>query len=82
MTNQEFYNRLDEICLRLHQLGLDAEAARISVLLHEVAWTTTSELFPVLEAALRNVLASPSAEKLSEELKEDLAACITLLGGT
>lgn len=79
INNQEFYTRLDETCLRLREVGLDAEAGRISHLLHKVAWTSTSELFEQLESAFEGLLHGPSAAKFTAQLKEELADYLNVL---
>lgn len=79
MDNEEFYDKVDILCTHLHQVGLDAQANRISHLLHKVAWTTTSELFNALESAFDELLSGTSAARLSQELKDELNGFIRLL---
>jgi hypothetical protein len=79
MNNQEFYNRVDETCIRLRDIGMDAEANRIAHRLHEVAWTSTSELFEELVLVFRWVLAGPNAAKLTQQVKNEITEYLELL---
>ena len=78
-NNQEFYNGVDDLCLRLRGAGMSKEADRINHLLHKVAWTSTSELFRELEVTFEKILSAPNAIKLSDRLKEDLEGYIRLI---
>ena len=80
MNNQEFYQRVDALCVRLRQVGLDTEANQITHLLHKVAWTSTSELFGALESAFEGLLAGSSAAKLPQDMKNELADNLRMLG--
>ena len=81
-NNQEFYNRVDALCLRLRDVGMTSEANRISRLLHRVAWTSTSELFDALESALEDVLSGPDARKLTPRVVQELTYCREVLANT
>ena len=70
---------MDELCVRLRQIGLDAEANRIYNLLHKAAWTTSSELFRELQRALRNIMQSREWPKMPQELRDDLNNDLSIL---
>lgn len=78
-TNQDFYKGIDEICLRLTQIGMSAEANRISYRLHNVPWTTTSELFRELYSELKSILTGPAGGKLCQDVKDQLADYVIML---
>jgi len=69
---------LDKLCVRLDEQGLANEGRRISFLLHQVPWTTTSELFGELESAIRLILASGSPALLAD-IREELTAYLQML---
>ena len=79
MGNHEFYRRLDELCSDLTQVGMAAEANRISYRLHKVAWTSAGELFRELYLELRKISDAPYAQQLPAPLKEGLAASMSWL---
>jgi len=70
--NQELYKQIDATCDRLREAGLDAEAKRISYLVHSVAWTSASELFPALGSAFRSVIESADGRNLPQALRGEL----------
>ena len=77
--NQKFYEGVDEMCKGLHDAGKRHEAERIEYLLHQVAWTSTSELFNALEVAFEEIIANDSANELSPEAKSELCKYLQLL---
>ena len=78
-TNEEFDTRVDELCSRLTEIGMNAEADRISFRLHKVSWTTSAELFWELYLELRQIPHGPNAQKLPAAVENDLANCIDWL---
>lgn len=78
-NNQELYEQIDELCVRLRAAGMDAQADRIGYLIHHVAWTSTSELFENLDGALDAALSGPNAINLSPELAAELRGYLNLL---
>lgn len=81
MNNDEFYAKADALCARLRQAGLEADARVISHRLHEVAWTTTVELFDELQRVFEALLASERATRLPRELQDEVRSYIRLLDG-
>ena len=71
-SHQQFYDHIDEVVASLRSAGQVDIANQIDYLLHQVAWTTTSELFGELrerfEAALKSPTPLPSA--IAVDLKE------------
>lgn len=70
------YECFDELTASLRYDGLPAEADRLYVLLHEVAWTTGSELIGELGQALKKIeidglrsISASSAQKIEECFK-------------
>jgi hypothetical protein len=43
-SNQEFYDHIDVLCVGLREAGCADEADRLWGLIHQVAWTTSTEL--------------------------------------
>jgi len=82
MDTQAFYVYLDEVCVRLQESGLKAEARRIQHRLHEVAWTTSTELFHELETLLADLVCPANATKLPPELREEVIECLRLVAET
>jgi hypothetical protein len=81
-TSEEFYRRVDELCFRLSQMELNAEADRISFRIHKVAWTSAAELFRELYLELRKIADGPDSQRLPEAVKNDLTTCVTWLAHT
>ena len=70
------YECFDELTASLRDDGLSTEADRLYVLLHEVAWTTGSELIGELGQALKKIetdgsrtISTVSAHKIDECFK-------------
>ena len=78
-NNQEFYQRLDRVTERLNELGMHKEGKRIYHLLHEMVWTTSSELLPAIETYLRSLISSDAAAEMPQDLKEELIGYVTML---
>lgn len=57
-TAEDVYPALDEVAKDLRTLGLSKLAAIIHHRLHEVSWTTRSELFEELQIILNEAFAS------------------------
>ncbi len=58
-SNQDFYKHIDEVVADLRSIGFESHARKIQFILHETAWTTTSELFGELRDEFDELLASP-----------------------
>lgn len=72
------YDCFEELIARLRCDGLSTEAERLHVLLHEVAWTTGSELLGELGQQLKEIeqVGSP---KLSGDTGEKIAECFRMV---
>jgi hypothetical protein len=78
-NNQEFYNMVDETCLRLCKMGMGDKANQIHHLLYEVAWTSTTELFDALETVFKDILSGANAVKLSQQTRDELNEYLRIL---
>lgn len=58
-SNQDFYDHIDEVVVSLRSAGHTIVADQIHSLIHEVAWTSSSELFGELRDRFQQALASP-----------------------
>ena len=67
-SNEEFYVFVDNVTDRLRSAGFVAEASTLHEILHEIAWTTSSELLGELGLAIRDIQA-----KAGSSLPCDLA---------
>jgi hypothetical protein len=54
-SNTEFYGFIDSIRDKLKSSGFAEDAARLHELVHEMVWTTSSELFGELWLALKRI---------------------------
>ena len=72
-SNDEFYAFVDGVSKRLADAGYQIHAQKLHRLLHQIAWTTSTELFGELEQAFVEVRATA---QLSPELDLDLAHCL------
>lgn len=72
------YDCFDELIASLRYDGLSAEAERLHVLLHEVAWTTGSELLGELGQELKKIEQGESS-KLSDGSTEKIAECFRMV---
>jgi hypothetical protein len=83
-TLQEFCEGIGEVCSRLTQLGMTAEANRVSDRLHKIAWRpagTMGELLRDLYSQFKAILASPGAGGLPSDVKDALANYVTIIAG-
>ena len=78
-ASQDYCRRVDELCSRLIELGMRADANRISHRLHNVSWTSSNELIHELYRELRKIGEGPSSQMLPADLKDELASCINVL---
>ena len=74
-SNQDFYNYIDELCVRLKWLGFNGIATKLHQLIHETAWTTSSELLGEMRIALREFRAENEAN-LNTALDSDIDMCL------
>lgn len=72
------YDCFDDLIASLRFDGLSAEADRLHVLLHEVAWTTGSELLGELGQELKKIEEGGTA-KPSGETREKIAECFRMV---
>lgn len=54
-SNAEFYTFVDSIGDKLRRSEFAEDAARLHELVHEIAWTTSSEIFGELRLALKKI---------------------------
>lgn len=77
-NNQEFYNSIEGMCLRLRHIGWNAEADIINHRL-KVTWTTSTELFDELELVFKKILSGAKAAELPLQIRDELKYYIQLL---
>ncbi len=77
--NQEFYDAIDGLCQSLSLAGMRTESDRLEFLLHEVSWTTTSELFLELETVFAQLLSEPGVDGLRTEIQKKAKALLSAL---
>lgn len=68
----EFYLAVDNLIVRLRSVGNIEEANKLDLLMHQTAWTTSSELLGELMLALKSMkgsYASDVAREISECLE-------------
>ena len=70
---QNFYKFIDIISSKLQQQGFDKIGKRLHYLIHEAAWTTSTELLRGLRATLRKV---KSDDKISPSLQSDIKTAL------
>lgn len=75
---EDVYPALDELIVQLKLAGLSRSAAIIHHRLHEVAWTTSSELFEELQRALTGTLESDGS-KLPELLRGQIERILLVI---
>lgn len=76
-SNQEFYKHIDEVVAELRSVGHEVMAEKINFLLHDAAWTTTSELFGELREHFQELLDyHPS---LPQKIRGDITGFITTI---
>ena len=80
-SNDEFYEFVDRFAVRLADAGREAHARKLRTLLHEVAWTTSSEFLGELGQEFLNLEAIaqelpvliPSSAKSLDRIRIDRA---------
>lgn len=72
------YDCFDELIALLRHDGFSAQADRLNVLLHQVAWTTGSELLGELGQKLKEIEKREST-KLSGESREKIGECFRMV---
>jgi hypothetical protein len=77
-NNTEFYAFIDTIAQRLRGTDRPDDAERLHTLIHNVAWTTSSELFGELRIALRDI--REDHQTLDHALLSDIAFAIDTVG--
>ena len=74
---QTGYECFDELTHQLRAEGCEETAGKLHALLHETAWTTSSELLGELGLAILDFERSVSA--VSPELKRRIETCMSLV---
>lgn len=74
-SNAEFYAFVDRVAVRLRVEGLVESADRLHALLHQAAWTSSSELIGEVGKAIIAVRGR-SDHSVSPELARDLERCL------
>jgi len=74
-SSAEFYDFVDQVAVRLRTEGFADSADRLNVLLHQTAWTTSSELIGEVGKAII-VIRRRSNSAGSPELARDLERCL------
>ena len=77
-SNQEFYAHIDSLIERLEGLNLVAPVQELHTILHESAWTTSSELLGELKLALVRTR-DQHRDKLLREVEQDIATCVGVI---
>jgi hypothetical protein len=78
-SNQEFYDRLDVVASKLHEIGMGVEAAGLSNVIHKACWTTTTELFWELGQLFRDLLSDEKSTRLPAAFRVELRAYLEML---
>ena len=79
-TVADTYPALDELAVELKAIGQSGLAAVLHHRMHQVAWTTRSELFEELRNVLTKTMESERAN-LPEPLRKQIERIITVIGG-
>ncbi|MBI4527067.1 MAG: hypothetical protein HY695_24995 [Deltaproteobacteria bacterium] len=74
-SNEEFYAFVDLLRDNLAELGFSDAAGELNEILHEIAWTTSSEIFGEIKRALLKVKAE-EGHRLPPCLLEDIDVCL------
>lgn len=77
-SNEEFYAHIDSLIAQLRELNLAAPAQELHTILHEVAWTTSSELFGELKLVLVRIKEKHRGQ-LPREVEQDITACVRVI---
>ena len=51
----EFYQNMEHLIESLNDLGLEKEVKKLNTVIHEIAWTTSSELIGEIGVTLKNM---------------------------
>ena len=73
-SNAEFYGFIDSIRDKLKSSGFAEDAARLHELVHEMVWTTSSELFGELWLTLKKIRKERAG--LASDLSSDIRYAI------
>jgi hypothetical protein len=79
-SSQEFYEFVDHLSGDLDQLGFSEASRELHSILHEMAWTTSSEVFGEIKLALLKLRAE-EGERLPQCLSKDVELCIRSIEG-
>ena len=77
-SNQEFYAHIDSLIERLNGLNLVTSAQEIHSILHESAWTTSSELLGELKIGLVKIRTEHQGQ-LPRDAEQDIVSCIRFI---
>ena len=77
-SNEEFYVYVDCLRIELNEKGFSKTSQELNFILHETAYTTSSEFFGEIKFALLS-LKENAGKKLSTELLENVNMCLTTI---
>lgn len=77
-SNEEFYGYVDSLSERLKKLNLFKPAQEIHAILHETAWTTSSEPLGEIKFVLLRLKAQHGSE-LPRDLDDEISFCIKFI---
>jgi hypothetical protein len=80
-SNDEFWSHIDRLSEALCNSGFVEDGKKLHLLLHEVAWTTSTELFGELKLAFIDILKKGSSlpQEIQDDIKESLATADNVL---
>jgi len=71
-TLDDFYQGVDNLINALNERAYHDEAGKLTSLVHEMSWTTSSELIGEVSLALNSMRG-----KYSKEISEEINECLT-----
>jgi hypothetical protein len=74
-SNQDFYEFVERLSADLSELGFSGASRELQTILHEMAWTTSSEVFGEIKMTLQR-LKLEEGKRLPQHLSEDVELCI------
>jgi hypothetical protein len=77
-ADRDFYPFVDRLTIRLADAGMTDAAKQLHTLLHETAWTTSSELLGEIRAVLIAATAQHHRQ-IPQPLLQDIHACINTI---
>jgi hypothetical protein len=80
-SNEEFYAHIDSLIGRLREAKLAAPADELHTILHESAWTTSSEPLGELKLALVRTRTQHLGQ-LPHDVEQDISYCVSVIDET